>query len=69
MLLLQRTVSQSTATVTVLTTINGVTKMQIEHRQDTYNQQKIILGPYISLYFRHRCNSGTGSGGIVSIAI
>jgi hypothetical protein len=34
------TVSQSTATVTVLTTINGVTKMQIEHRQDTYNQQK-----------------------------
>jgi hypothetical protein len=63
-------VSQSTATVTVLTTINGVTKNANRASAGTSQSTQIILGPGTYPYtFDIDVNSGTGSGGIVSIAI
>jgi hypothetical protein len=68
--LFAQAVSQANSTVTVLTTINGVTKNANIASTGTSNSTQIVLGPGTYPYtFDIDVNSGTGSGGIVSIPV
>jgi hypothetical protein len=68
--LFAQAISQANSTVTVLTTINGVTKNANIASTGTSNSTQIILGPGTYPYtFDIDVNSGTGSGGIVSIPV